>query len=119
MENINSVRQSYVVESVSSGIDKVLDATDNTVDYILPAVGESELTAVSTDEAEVINEKPVIPEQAQDKTGKVDRIYTLTSKVKRRLYTQMATQLANVKQRSPEITQKFKYSVDLVNNSTW
>lgn len=118
MENIDTVRQSYVVESVSNGIDRVLDVTDNTVDYILPVVGDSELATVSPqdEQVEMIDEKPVVQQQAQDDTSKVNRIYTLTSKVKRRLYTQMATQLANVKKRSPEIVQNFKYSVNLVNN---
>ncbi|EDV26375.1 uncharacterized protein TRIADDRAFT_54291 [Trichoplax adhaerens] len=111
--NIDCVRKSYLVERVSNGIDKVLDVTDNTVEYILPGVDELEVkTASDPNQDNKITE--MLEENEESATGKVDRIYTLTSKVKRRLFTQMVTRLENVKQRGPEIISKFKYSVDLI-----
>ena len=129
---------------VGSGLDRTLTATENIVDYFIPAeenekellsesvkIKESvEMTTIkSTEEGTVteeVEEDVVVVEDCQncqkcenclgqvEKSGRIERIKTLSRKVKLRIYYRSMRRLQSVQQQSKSSLEQLKAAVDLV-----
>ena len=124
---------------VGSGVDHTICATEGIVDYLIPAEeNEKELlsesgktkeeiemaplgatspeasTAASEAEEEVVVTEEVEKEEKEVTTGRVDRIKTISRKVKLRIYYRSMRRLHTVQQQSKSTLEQLKATIDLV-----
>jgi len=117
---------------VGSGLDSTLRATENLVDYLLPAEeNEKELlseyekskepiemmTLKSSEESvesEELEEEVVITEEVS--AGRVVRVRTLSRKVKLRMYYRSLRKIQGVQEQSKSLLEQLKTTIDLVSS---
>ncbi len=129
---------------VGSGLDCTLSATENLVDYLIPAeenekellsestkVKESiEMTTIKSNEegtvTEAVEEEVVVVKDCQncqkcsnclgevEESGRIDRVRTLSRKVKLRIYYRSLRRLHGVQQQSKATLEQLKAAVQLV-----
>ena len=102
---------------VGSGIDQTLTATENWVEYLLP---EKELLVEGENESSVLGlQQPSDENPAEDETtGRVERICSLSQKVKLRMYNRSLQKLQAMQKNCKSTLEQLKQAVDLVSDTS-
>ena len=96
---------------VGAGVNQTLSAADNWVDYLLPEI-ESEASGCEVkDEESLAQDESTMPT-----TGHVDKVCTLSHKVKLRMYYYSMLRLQAMQQNCQSTLQHLKQTVDLVSD---
>lgn len=106
---------------VGSGVDRTLTATENWVEYLIPEIeNEEELFP----KGEPCTQQPETPaddspapaedDEVEPRASRLERISTMSQKVKMRMYYRSVRQLQGIQQSCNSTLQQLKQAVDLV-----